>query len=197
MPVDGVARAAINLTVVGKGNCLRPATRHAAAQLDVTLCEILKAKFAEDLQNLLAGENSQFGHHATASSSMVARIVGSLEKPRSERSSPSRCRPIASRILKARSSKVAACVTTGRSRHSATNWRSPLVMRTWIVRFISGWPQIPVCINTAPSESSIQISRSSLRRLLPVRRRLAQVPIKPQVRPRQDLGGKNNLAGVS
>src|ERR1035438_7731559 len=154
MPVDGVARAAINLTVVGNGNCLRAATRHAAAQLDVTLCEILKAKFAEDLQNLLAGENSQFGHHATASSSMVARIVGSLEKPSSERSSPSRWRPIASRILKASSSKVAACVTTGRSRHSATNWRSPLVMRTWIVRFIAGSPQITVCTTTALGRES-------------------------------------------
>ena len=161
MPVDGVARAAINLTVVGNGNCLRPATRHAAAQLDVTLCEILKAKFAEDLQNLLAGENSQFGHHATASSSMVARIVGSLEKRSSERSSPSRCRPIASRILKASSSKVAACVTTGRSRHSATNWRSPLVMRTWIVRFLAGSPQITVCATTALGRESKTLAGGS------------------------------------
>jgi hypothetical protein len=50
-----------------------------------SLCEILKSEFAQDLQNLTAGENSQFRHHTTASSSMVARIVGSLEKPSSEK----------------------------------------------------------------------------------------------------------------
>src|ERR1035437_2397122 len=109
-----------------------------------------KPNSPRDLQHLTAGENSQFGHHATASSSIVARIVGSLEKPSSARSSPSICRPMASRILNASSSKVAACVTTGRSRHSATNWRSPLVMRTWMVRFIAGSPQITVYTKTAP-----------------------------------------------
>jgi len=37
-----------------------------------------KREFAEDAQNFASGENSQLLHQATASSSMIARIVGLL-----------------------------------------------------------------------------------------------------------------------
>ena len=94
----------------------------------------MESKRTRYFRRLTAGEYSQLGHYATDSSSMVARMVGLAEKPRSARLSPSRCRLIASRMLIASAFRVAACVTTGRSRHSATKWRSPLVIRTWIVR---------------------------------------------------------------
>src|SRR5450432_220998 len=84
--------------------------------------------------------NAQLGHQATACSSMVAKIVGSSEKPSSARSSPSRCKEMASLMLAANSSSVNAWVTTGKSRHSATYCCSPRKIRTWIVRFICSRP---------------------------------------------------------
>jgi hypothetical protein len=58
---NGVERAAINLVVFGNCYCMGSANPHDAAKLNVasSLCELLEAKFAQDLQDFSSREDSQ------------------------------------------------------------------------------------------------------------------------------------------
>lgn len=81
-----------SISMIGNGERLCLAVFKNAANLDMaaSLGKRTEAKFAEDRHDLASGERSQPWHQATASNSMVARMVGLVAIPSAARSSPSR-----------------------------------------------------------------------------------------------------------